>query len=100
MTAIVPYRVGDWLPSDQEFLGRWLGGLIARVESKDGKELLPVVDDFRQLVEDDPTLYMLFSAMLTQVPYKFFFFFFFFKKTVGYMLVALVTVLILAAALG
>lgn len=70
MTAIVPYRVGDWLPSDQEFLGRWLGGLIARVESKDGKELLPVVDDFRQLVEDDPTLYMLFSAMLTQVPYK------------------------------
>ena len=28
-----PYRVGEWLPSDQEFLAAWLEGLIAEVEA-------------------------------------------------------------------
>jgi phosphatidylserine decarboxylase len=77
MTATVPaqaapaqYRVGDWLPSDHQFLAQWLGDLVAKVDSQDGGPLLPVVEDFRQQIDSDPDIYMLFSAMLTQVPFK------------------------------
>jgi hypothetical protein len=30
--------------------------------------LLPVVEEFRQLIERDPEIYMLFAFMLTQAP--------------------------------
>jgi phosphatidylserine decarboxylase len=70
VAAPAPYRVGDWLPSDHEFLGRWLDELVAKVDAEEGRQLLPVVEDFRQLIEADPEIYMLFAAMLTQVPYK------------------------------
>jgi phosphatidylserine decarboxylase len=69
MTATPPFRVGGWLPSDQAFLDRWVGDLAAKVEAADGEPLLPVVDGFRRLIEEDPEVYMLFRFMLSQVPY-------------------------------
>lgn len=65
-----PYRVGEWLPSDQEFLAAWLDGLIAEVEALGEVQLLPVVAEFQRAVEEDAELYMLFSAMLVQVPFR------------------------------
>lgn len=65
-----PYRVGQWLPSDQEFISHWLADLIQRVEADGEVRLLPVVADFKATVEQDAELYMLFSAMLTQVPFR------------------------------
>ena len=65
-----PYRVGEWLPSDQEFLAAWLDGLIAEVEALGEVQLLPVVEEFQRAVEEDAELYMLFSAMLVQVPFR------------------------------
>ena len=70
MTRPVPFRVGDWLPSDQQFLARWLDDLITRVDSQGDVPLLPVVDEFRQLAENDPEVHMLFAFMLQQVPFK------------------------------
>ena len=70
MMRPVPFRVGEWLPSDQRFLGRWLDDLIRRVESKGEVSLLPVVAEFKQLIQDDPEIYMLFAFMLQQVPFK------------------------------
>jgi phosphatidylserine decarboxylase len=69
MTATAPFRVGGWLPSDQAILGQWVGDLVAKVEGEGEQPLLPVVEEFRQLIEDDPEVYMLFRFMLTQVPH-------------------------------
>jgi phosphatidylserine decarboxylase len=69
MTATTPYRVADWLPSDHTFLNNWLSRLIAEVEGAP-QPLHPVVDALRQLIETDPTVYMLFNQMFEQVPHK------------------------------
>lgn len=69
MTATAPYRVGEWLPSDQTFINSWVSQLIAQV-AVEPKPLHPVVDELRQLIEKDPTVYMLFNQMFEQVPHK------------------------------
>ena len=70
MTGAAPFRVGKWLPSDQQVLGRWLDDLIAKADARGDVPLLPVVEEFRQLIERDPEIYMLFAFMLTQTPRK------------------------------
>src|SRR5215469_2908622 len=70
MTGAAPFRVGKWLPSDQRVLGRWLDDLIAKTDALGDVPLLPAVEEFRQLIERDPEICMLFASMLTQVPRK------------------------------
>ena len=41
-----PYRVGQWLPSDQQFLNEWIAELISETE-KSGGSLLPVIQEFK-----------------------------------------------------
>ena len=69
MTSSAPFRVGGWLPSDQAILDQWVGDLVAKVEAEGEQPLLPIVEDFRRLIEDDPEVYMLFRFMLQQVPH-------------------------------
>lgn len=64
-----PYRVGQWLPSDQFFLDQWILKQIAEAESAK-KSLSPVVQEFKDLIENDPELYMLVNQMFEQVPRK------------------------------
>jgi len=64
-----PYRVGKWLPSDQAILDNWLNELIAEVDSEETK-LLPVVEEFKILIEGSPELFMLFNQMFEQIPNK------------------------------
>jgi phosphatidylserine decarboxylase len=62
-----PYSVGQWLPSDQLLLDQWLGKLTRGMES--AKEpLLPVLQEFKEVIEADPELFMLFTQMFDQVP--------------------------------
>lgn len=62
-------RVGRWLPEDHHLLQRWLGILIKRVEAE--KQVLhPVIQEFQDLIENDPTIYMLFHQMFNQIPNK------------------------------
>jgi phosphatidylserine decarboxylase len=70
MAEAVPFRVGEWLPSDEEALGRWLDDLAVKADAQGDAPLLPVVEEFRQLIERDPVISMLFVSMLKQVPYK------------------------------
>lgn len=70
MSNAAPYRVGEWLPSDQNVLKNWLDDLIATAEQLGDVPWHPVIKEFHTLVEQDPEIYMLFTAMLTQVPYK------------------------------
>ncbi|MDP2721120.1 MAG: phosphatidylserine decarboxylase family protein [Bacteroidales bacterium] len=65
----VPYRVGEWLPTDHAVLNQWMKDLIAEAEA-DQSPLLPVVDELKQLIESDPEVYMLFHQMFDQVPNK------------------------------
>ena len=62
------FRVGNWLPADQTVLENWLDDLIA--EAADEKQLLPVIAEFKDLIEGDPEVYMLFNLMFEQVPHK------------------------------
>lgn len=64
-----PYSVGEWLPSDQAFFDKWLAELVEGTGSAD-EPLAPVIQEFKELIEDDPQLYMLFNQMFAQIPDK------------------------------
>lgn len=63
----VPYRVGEWLPSDHAFLTAWLDGLIRKAHGTEAP-FHPVIAEFEALIESDARLYMLFNQMFEQVP--------------------------------
>lgn len=63
----IPYRVGEWLPSDQAVLKKWLDNLIRKVE-KAPKPLHPVIEQFKDLIEGDPEIYMYFHLMFSEIP--------------------------------
>jgi phosphatidylserine decarboxylase len=62
-----PYRVGAWLPSDQATLDAWLREQIAAVDANP-QPLVPVVQQFKDLIESDPEIYMYFHQMFEQLP--------------------------------
>ncbi|NOX85382.1 MAG: phosphatidylserine decarboxylase family protein [Chlorobi bacterium] len=64
-----PYRVGKWLPSDHAFLEKWISELIDEVEAEK-KPFHPVIEEFKDFIENDPVIYMLFSQMFEQVSRK------------------------------
>jgi phosphatidylserine decarboxylase len=64
---IVPYRVGKWLPSDQAFLDKWLAAIVQKTHAEQ-KALHPVIAEFRDFIEADAEIFMLFNQMFEQVP--------------------------------
>lgn len=65
----VPFRVGRWLPSDQATLDRWINDHVKHAATTK-KALHPVVQEFKDVIEADPSLIMLFNQMFEQVPHK------------------------------
>jgi phosphatidylserine decarboxylase len=63
------HRSYTWLPRQQKVLDAWLGNLIAEVEGG-AEPLHPVIEEFKQLIETDPEVWMLFHQMFEQVPHK------------------------------
>ena len=63
----VPYQVGQWQPSDQLVLNQWVEDLV-RETNAEAQPLVPVVQEFKNLIESDPELLMLFTQMFEQVP--------------------------------
>ncbi|KAH0183189.1 hypothetical protein KCV03_g9895, partial [Aureobasidium melanogenum] len=63
------HRVGDWLPGDHRVHREWLGGIIDHVD-KNPKDLHPVLKEFKELIEGNTRIYMLFNTMFEQVPTK------------------------------
>jgi len=62
-----PFRVGKWLPSDQRVMDRWVENLIKEVDANP-RPLLPVVQEFKNLIEGDAEIYMLFHQMFEELP--------------------------------
>jgi phosphatidylserine decarboxylase len=63
----VPYQVGQWQPSDQKVLNRWVQDLVQETNANP-QPLAPVVQELKNLIESDPELLMLFTQMFEQVP--------------------------------
>jgi len=61
-------RRAGWLPRDQDALEAWLAGHRERVEAQGDRELHPVVQEFAQLLDDDPVLRMYAERMIAEVP--------------------------------
>ncbi len=68
-TVSAPFRVGKWLPSDKLFMDKWMKNLIVETDLKKAP-LLPVMQEFKDSIEGDPILYMLFNQMFSQLPHK------------------------------
>ena len=81
--TVLPFRVGQWLPSDQAAVDKWLKKLIEEVYGTDqideinaaheaaGIEMLhPAIQDLKTLIETDSKIYMFFHQMFEQVPYN------------------------------
>lgn len=67
----LPYNVGQWLPSDQQVMEDWRADLIREMDGfADDAPLLPVIQEFKKLIENDPELFILFTQMFEQVPKK------------------------------
>jgi phosphatidylserine decarboxylase len=66
---VIPYKVGKWLPSDQTLESQWRADLLQKVAALPPETpLLPVIQEFKDLIENDPEVYMLFNEMFKQIP--------------------------------
>lgn len=82
-----PYRVGEWLPSDQAVLDSWLSALIEEVDGSPvagdqveevdadddamDEKLHPVIRELKHLIKNDAEINMFFHQMFSEVPKKF-----------------------------
>ncbi len=64
-----PYRVGKWLASDQKIMSEWVAEQLKDIKGS-AKPLKPVVQRFKDAIENDPELFMLFHEMFEQIPDK------------------------------
>jgi phosphatidylserine decarboxylase len=62
------FRVGKWLPSDQRALENWIANALIDLDSD--APLHPDIQEFKDLIEGNADLFMLFHLMFTQVPHK------------------------------
>lgn len=65
----IPFRVGQWLPSDHAFVAQWLEAMIHETHATP-RALHPVIAALQDLIESDPQVFMLFNQMFEQVPRK------------------------------
>ena len=68
-TTLTPHRTGQWLPQDHRVHKEWLAGVMDHVD-KNPQELHPVLKEFKDLIEGDTRIYLLFVSMFEQVPAK------------------------------
>ncbi len=61
------YNVGKWLSSDQKFYDEWFKEIVKGTKSAN-QPLHPVIQEFKDLIEGDPELLMLFTEMFEQIP--------------------------------
>ncbi|KAF5314220.1 hypothetical protein D9758_018176 [Tetrapyrgos nigripes] len=70
---LIHHRVGGWLPKDHRVLESWLSKKFKKVQQRGGIPNFswhPVITEFRELIENDADLYMVFHQMFEQVPTK------------------------------
>lgn len=63
------HRPGAWLPADHRAHTAWLDEQIDHAEKKK-KPLIPVLQEFKDLIESNTRFYMYFTAMFQEVPHR------------------------------
>ena len=63
------HRTGNWLPSDHRVHKKWLSDVIDRVE-RNPKELHPVLQEVKDLIEKNTRIYILVNSMIEEIPSK------------------------------
>lgn len=61
-------RAGAWLPADNRVHREWLGRTIDHIDKHGEQELIPVLREFKEMIEDNPRIYMYFSEMFDEIP--------------------------------
>ena len=73
-SRVMPYgdipRHGNWLPGDVGLIQKWVHQMIEHVAAHP-KPFLPIIVEFKNLIESDPAIYMLFHSMFDEVPPKY-----------------------------
>ena len=62
-------RLGHWLPQDSKHHKAWLQQTIKHAQ-ENPKDLHPVLQEFKELVEKNTRLWLLFSNMFEEIPHK------------------------------
>ncbi|KAF1960851.1 hypothetical protein CC80DRAFT_532410 [Byssothecium circinans] len=70
----VPYehhvhRPGQWLPTDHRVHKDWLNSIIEKA-CANPKDLHPVLEEFKDLIESNTRIYLLINSMFEQIPTK------------------------------
>lgn len=60
-------RLGGWLPSNPIHLGQWLKNTKEEAE-KNAAPFHPVIQEFQDMIESDPVMYMYFTQMFEEQP--------------------------------
>ncbi|KAI1149817.1 Phophatidylserine decarboxylase-domain-containing protein [Nemania diffusa] len=63
-------HLGSWLPNDHRVQHDWMAKHVAHVDSHPPQPLIPVLQEFKDLIEGDSRIYMYFSKMWDEVPLK------------------------------
>ncbi|KAG6851552.1 hypothetical protein C0991_008177, partial [Blastosporella zonata] len=56
---------GGWMPQDPDVLGRWLSKKANDVDAK-SEPYVEVIQQFKNFIEGDPTIFALFRQMFNQ----------------------------------
>ncbi|KAK0749971.1 Phophatidylserine decarboxylase-domain-containing protein [Schizothecium vesticola] len=62
------HRHGSWLPTDHRIHHAWLRSKVAHVDAHPSEPLAPALQEFADLIETNPRIYMHFAAMWDEVP--------------------------------
>jgi hypothetical protein len=60
-------RLGHWLPSNRNGLNAWIANTIEQAEKRQAP-LHPVVQEFQDMIESDPVMFMYFTQMFERQP--------------------------------
>ncbi|KAI1746608.1 Phophatidylserine decarboxylase-domain-containing protein [Xylaria castorea] len=63
-------HLGSWLPSDHRVQHDWMSKRVAHVDSQPAQPLIPVLQEFKELIEGNSRIYMYFDQMWDEIPLK------------------------------
>jgi phosphatidylserine decarboxylase len=61
------HPAGNWLSSDHSVHKDWLDRVIRKAEANP-KDLHPVLEEFKKLIEENTHIYLLVNSMLEEIP--------------------------------
>ncbi|KAJ7224584.1 phosphatidylserine decarboxylase family protein [Mycena pura] len=63
-------KPGAWLPADHRVQHEWLSRQVDHVDKHGAKPLIPVLQEFKNLIERNARIYMYFTQMWDEIPRK------------------------------